>query len=96
MNPAEITTLFLPPMACVKHLLLSEAAIKRCSTEQELPFSKGCKVAGFRPLITAAMCSIVDAAGFLDPPLAFTYRKNEGYFTLINTAISVHKVYIDF
>ena len=71
MNVSEIATLFLPPMGCVKSLILSEAAIKRCSTKQELPSSKSCKVAGFQSLITS---------GFLDPLLAFTYRKNDGYF----------------
>ena len=71
MNVSEITTLFLPPMGCVKSLILSEAAIKRCSTKQELPSSKSCKVAVFQSLITSE---------FLDPLLAFTYRKNDGYF----------------
>ena len=32
--------------------------------------------------------------GFLDSPLTFNYRKNNGYFTF--NAISVYKVYIDF
>ena len=71
MNVSEITALFLPPMGCVKSLILSEAAIKRCSIKQELPSSKSCKVAGFQSLITSE---------FLDPLLAFTYRKNDGYF----------------
>ena len=71
MNVSEITTLFLPPMGCVKSLILSEAAIKRYSTKQELPSSKSCKVAVFQSLITSE---------FLDPLLAFTYRKNDGYF----------------
>ena len=34
----------------------------------------------------------LDAAGFLGPPLAFAFRKNEGYFNF--NAISVYKVYI--
>ena len=80
MNVSEITTLFLPPMGCVKSLILSEAAIKRCSTKQELPSSKSCKVAGFQSLITAAMWTILNVARFLDPPLGFTFRKNDGYF----------------
>ena len=40
------------------------------------------------------MWAILDAAGFLDPPLAFTYRKNDGYFNF--SAISVYKVSVDF
>ena len=40
------------------------------------------------------MWTILDAAGFLDPPLSFTYRKNDGYFNF--NAISVYKVSIDF
>ena len=40
------------------------------------------------------MWTILDAAEFLDLPLAFTYRKNDGNFDL--NAISVYKVYIDF
>ena len=40
------------------------------------------------------MWTILDAADFLDPPLAFTDRKNDGYFSF--NAISVYKVYIDF
>ena len=55
MNVSEITALFLPPMGCVKSLILSEAAIKRYSTKQELPSLKSCKVAGFQSLITAVM-----------------------------------------
>ena len=38
------------------------------------------------------MWTILDAAKFLDPPLAFTYRKNDSNFK----AISVHKDYIVF
>ena len=91
MNASEITTLFLPAMDCVKSLILSEAAIEWCSTKQELPSSKSCKVPGFQPLITAAMQTILDAAGFLDdPPLAFTCKKNDGYFNF--NPISVFKV----
>ena len=37
------------------------------------------------------MWTILDAAEFLDPPLAFTYRRNDGYFSF--NAISVYKVY---
>ena len=42
------------------------------------------------------MWTILDAAEFLDPSLAFTYsyRKNYGNFNF--NAISVYKVYIDF
>ena len=40
------------------------------------------------------MWAILDAAGFLDPPLALTYRKNDGYFNF--NAISVYKVSVDF
>ena len=40
------------------------------------------------------MWTTLDAAGFLDPPLAFTYRKIDGYFNF--SAISVYKVSIDF
>ena len=40
------------------------------------------------------MWTILDAAGFLDPPLELKYRKNSGYFYF--NAISVYKVYIDF
>ena len=32
--------------------------------------------------------------GFLDSPLTFNYRRNNGYFTF--NAISVYEVYIDF
>ena len=95
MNASETTTLFQFSMDCVKHLTLSEVVIKRCFTKQKLP-SKSFKVADFWPFISATMCSILDAAGFLDPPLALTYRKNDGYSTLIINAISVYKIYIDF
>ena len=94
MNAVEITALFVTAMDCVKTLILSEAAIERCSAKQELPSSKSCKVAGFQPLITTAMRTIRDAAGFLNPLLAFSCRKNDGYFNF--KAISVYKVYIDF
>ena len=41
------------------------------------------------------MWAILDAAEFLDPLLAFTYRRKDGYFSF--DAISVYKVYyIDF
>ena len=40
------------------------------------------------------MWTILDVAGFLDPSVAFTYRKNDGYLNL--NAISVYKVYVDF
>ena len=40
------------------------------------------------------MWTILDAAEFLDAPLAFTYRKNDGNFNF--NAASVYKVYIDF
>ena len=40
------------------------------------------------------MQTILDAAAFLDSPLAFTYKKNDGYFNF--NAISVNKVSIDF
>ena len=60
----------------------------------ELPSSKSCKVSGFQTLITTAMRTILDAAGFLDPPLAFICRENDGYFNF--NAISVCKVSIDF
>ena len=33
MDASEITTLFLPPMDCVKNLILLEAVIERCSTK---------------------------------------------------------------
>ena len=36
---------------------------------------------------------LLDAAEFLDPPLAFTYRENDSNFNF--NAISVDKVYID-
>ena len=75
MSASKITSLFLPPMDCVKNLILSEAAIERCCTKQELHSSKGCIVAGFQSLFTAAIWTILDAAEFLDPPLPFTYRK---------------------
>ena len=37
---------------------------------------------------------MLDAAEFLDLPLAFTYKKNDGNFNFND--ISVYKVYIDF
>ena len=40
------------------------------------------------------MWTILDAAEFLDLPLAFTYKKNDGNFNFND--ISVYKVYIDF
>ena len=40
------------------------------------------------------MWTILEAAEFLDQPLAYTYRKNDGNFNF--NAISVYKVYIDF
>ena len=48
----------------------------------------------FPAIITAAMWIILEAAEFLDKPLAYTYRKNDGNFNF--NAISVYKVYIDF
>ena len=89
-----LTTLFLLPMDFVKNLIRSEAAIEKCSTKWELPPSKSFKVASFKPLDTAAMWTILDAAVFLNVPLVFTYRKNDGYFEF--NAISLYKVYIDF
>ena len=74
----------------------SEAVTESYFTKLELPSSRSCKVAGFQQLVAAARYSILDAAWFLDPPLAFTYRKKDGYFTLITNAFSVRKVYIDF
>ena len=75
MNASVITTtLFLPLMGCVKSLILPEAAIKRCSTKQELHSSKSFKVAGFQTLNIAAMWAILNAARFFNQPLAFTYR----------------------
>ena len=68
--------LLLCSMYCVKNLILSAVAIEWCSTKYELP-SSSCKVAGVQPLVTAAMWTILDAAGFLDPSMAFTYRKND-------------------
>ena len=96
MNASEITTLFLPPTDCVKNMILLEAAIERWSTKFNLPSSKSCKVAGFQTLINSKMCSILDAARFLDPRMIFTYRRNNGYFSLIINAISICKVHIDF
>ena len=82
-------------MDCVKNLFFSEAAIRRCSTKQEFPSPKNCEVASFQSLVTAVMWTSPDAAEFLDPLLAFTYRRNDGYFSF--NAISVYKVYyIDF
>ena len=40
------------------------------------------------------MGTILDAAGFLDPPQAFTYRENDGYLNF--NAISVYTIYNDF
>ena len=40
------------------------------------------------------MWAILDAAGFLDPPLAFTYWKKYGYLNFNDN--STYKVYIDF
>ena len=95
MNAFEITTLlFLSAMYCVKNLILSETAFERCSAKQELPLSRSYKVAGFWPLITTAMRPIGNAAGLLNPTLAFSYKKNDGHFNF--KAISVFKVYIDF
>ena len=37
------------------------------------------------------MWTILGRAVFLDPPLAFTYRRNDGHFSF--NAISVYKVY---
>ena len=37
---------------------------------------------------------MLDATGFLDPYLAFTYKKNDGYLNFND--ISVYEVYIDF
>ena len=63
--------------------------------KMELHSSKRCKIEGFQPLVTAAMWTILDAAGFfLDPPPEFKYRQNNGYFDF--NVISVYKVYIDF
>ena len=81
-------------MDCVKKLFFSEAAIRRCSRKYEFP-PKSCEVAVFQSLVTGAMWTILDAVEFFDPPLAFTYRRNDGYFSF--NAISVYKVYyIDF
>ena len=40
------------------------------------------------------MWTTLDAVEFSDPTLAFTYRKNDGYFNF--NAISVYKIHIDF
>ena len=45
-------------------------------------------------IITAAMWTILDAAEFLDPSLAFTHWNNDGNFNF--NAISLYKNYIDF
>ena len=95
MNASEITSLFLPQMDCVNSIL-SEVAIERWSTKLELPSSKSHKVAGFQPLINAAMCSILDVAGFLDPPQTFTYKEKDGYFAWIINAISINKLHFNF
>ena len=39
------------------------------------------------------MWTILDAAELLDPPLAFSYRRNDGYFSFNAISISVYKVY---
>ena len=71
------------------NLILSEVAIERCSTKHmSFLLQRAVKVSGFQSLITTAMRTI------LDSPLAFTYRKNDGYFNF--SAISVYKVSIDF
>ena len=59
-------------------------------------FSKELLTCSFQVISSAAMWTIVDAAvlEFLDPPLTFSYRRNDGYFTF--NAISVYKVYVDF
>ena len=43
---------------------------------------------------TDAVWIILDTTEFLDSPLAFTYRKNNGNFNF--NGIYVYKVYIDF
>ena len=96
MNASEITTLFLPPMECIKDLILLEAAIESWSTKLKMPSSKSCKVAGFQILINAEMTSILDSARFLDPCMIFMYRINGDYFASIIDAISIRKVHIDF
>ena len=98
MNASESTTLFLPPMDCVKNLILSEVAIERWPTKLYLSSSKSCKVAGFQTLINAEMSSILvlDAVRLLDSFMTFTYKKNDGYFALITNAISSCKVHVDF
>ena len=92
MNASEYTTLFLPPTDCMKTFRSSHQKI--FYKIYELPSLKRCKVSGFQSLITTAMWTILDAAGFLDPPLGFTYSKNDGYFNF--NAFSVYKVFIDF
>ena len=93
MKASEITTLLWPPVDFgKKNNSFIRSSHRKVSYKMELHSSKICKIAGFQQLVTAAMWTILDAAGFLDPPLEFKYRKNNGYFDF--SAISVYKVCI--
>ena len=92
MKASEITTLLWPPVDFGKKINSFRSSHRKVSYKMERHSSKICKIAGFQPLVTAAMWTILDAAGFLDPPLEFKYRKNNGYFDF--SAISVYKVCI--
>ena len=94
MKGSEITTLFWPPVDFGKKINSFRSSHRKVFYKMELHSSRICKIAGFQPLATAAMWTILDTAGFLDPPLEFKYRKSNGYFDF--SAISVYKVYIDF
>ena len=94
MKGSEITTLFWPPVDFGKKINSFRSSHRKVLYKMELHSSRICKIAGFQPLATAAMWTILDAAGFLDPPLEFKYRISNGYFDF--SAISVYKVDTDF
>ena len=92
MTGFELTTLFVLLIDCVKNLILSEAASKGVLQNKSFPLQR--RKFQFVKFQVTTMWTILDAAAFLDPHLAFTYWENDGYFNF--SAISVYKVSIDF
>ena len=72
MNASEVTNLFLPPMSCVRNLILLEAAIKRYSTNRSFLLISVRDLKFQVALITAATRNIRDTTGFWHLPIGKT------------------------
>ena len=78
MTGFELTTLFVLLIDCVKNLILSEAASKGVLQNKSFPLQR--RKFQFVKFQVTTMWTILDAAAFLDPHLAFTYKENDSYF----------------